>query len=90
MKKILFIALLLFFILYNIDTNAQIKYPLARTEPFDTIIYGKKISDPYFWMSRKENEKEMLDFSRAQGKLTRSILDSIPGTETLMHPKKKY
>ncbi|HMU46337.1 MAG TPA: hypothetical protein PKC72_08220 [Chitinophagaceae bacterium] len=68
----------------NLLALAQFNYPVARTEPFDTLIYGKKISDPYFWMSRKANEKEMLDFSKAQVTLTKSLLDSIPGTETLM------
>jgi len=62
---------------------AQIKYPTTRTEPFDTTIYKKKISDPYFWMSRKANEAEMKSWVGAQGKLTQSILDSIPGGETL-------
>jgi len=63
---------------------AQLIYPVARTETFDTLIYGKKISDEYFWMSRKEHEKEMLDFSKQQGKLTQTILDSLPGTEILL------
>lgn len=78
-------VILLLFIFCVIAVNAQLKYPVARTEPFDTVIYGKKISDPYFWMSRKANEKEMLDFSKAQANLTLSILDSIPGTEILMN-----
>ncbi len=79
------LVLLLLFIFCIINTYAQIKYPIARTEPFDTVIYGKKISDSYFWMSRKANEKEMLAFSRAEGELTHSVLDSIPGTEILMN-----
>ncbi len=69
---------------YNLSVLAQFNYPVARTEDFDTLIYGKKISDPYFWMSRKNNEKEMLDFSKAEVTLTRTLLDSVPGTETLM------
>ena len=64
---------------------AQFKYPIARKEKFDTTIYGKKISDEYFWMSRTANEKEMLDFSRQQGQLTQTILDSIPGTEAIQN-----
>ena len=63
---------------------AQFNYPVARTEVFDTLIYGKKINDSYFWMSRKVNEKEMLDFSKAEVQLTLSILDSIPGTKILL------
>jgi prolyl oligopeptidase len=63
--------------------NAQLKYPVARTEPFDTVIYGKKISDKYFWMSRKSNELEVREFSQQQGKLAQSILDSIQGNAAI-------
>jgi len=62
---------------------AQLKYPVARKEHFDTTIYGAKITDDYFWMSRAANEKEMMDFGRQQVKLTQHILDSIPGTEMI-------
>jgi len=64
-------------------SNAQFKYPIARTESFDTVIYGKKISDDYFWMSRKSNEQEVKEFSRQQGKLAQSILDSVPGSSMI-------
>lgn len=63
--------------------HAQLKYPVARTEPFDTVIYGKKISDHYFWMSRDHNEKEVTAFCRQQGKLAQTILDSIPGSNII-------
>ncbi|HPH86801.1 MAG TPA: prolyl oligopeptidase family serine peptidase, partial [Ferruginibacter sp.] len=46
---------------------------------FDTTIYGKKLGDDYFWMSRSYHAKEVMEFSRQQGKLAHSILDSIPG-----------
>ena len=58
-------------------SNARIKYPVAGKEDFDTVIYGRKSNDDYFWMSRKE--KEVTEFSRQQGKLEQTILDSIPG-----------
>ena len=63
---------------------AQFNYPVARTVPFDTLIYRTKLIDEYAWMSRPENEKEMLEFARLQGELTKSILDSITGTEILI------
>lgn len=59
--------------------NAQFKYPVARKEAFDSLMHGNKLTDDYFWMSRKDNEKEVTEFSRQQGKLTQTILDSIPG-----------
>ena len=84
MTKFLRLYLLTLLNTVTLSCFAQFRYPVARTESFDTLIYGKKISDPYFWMSRKANEKEMLDFSKAEVKLALSILDSIPGTETLL------
>jgi len=67
-------------LLSSFISNAQFKYPAARKETFDTTIYGRKLSDDYFWMSRKYNEKEVTAFSRQQGKLAQSILDSIGGS----------
>lgn len=70
--------------LFSLFSFAQIDYPVARTQPFDTVIYGQQLSDPYFWMSRKANEAEMLDFCKAEVDITLDILDSIPGTEILL------
>jgi prolyl oligopeptidase len=67
------------FILLSTCAYAQIKYPVAKKEAFDTVIYAKKISDDYFWMSRKSNEREVAEFSRQQTKLAQTLLDSIPG-----------
>jgi protease II len=63
---------------------AQFNYPVARAVSFDTLIYQTKLSDEYAWMSRPENENEMLEFARLQGQLTESILDSITGTEIII------
>jgi len=64
-------------------SNAQVKYPSARKEAFDTTIYDRKLSDPYFWMSRKANEKEVTEFSQQQSQFTQSIFDSIPGNDII-------
>ena len=82
--KLRLTILLLFFLGYSIS-QAQYKYPIARTEPFDTVIYDQKISDEYFWMSKKANEQEMLEFARQQSNLTQSYLDSLPGTDAIMN-----
>lgn len=66
MNKILQPLLIFYMSMVHTSTFAQITYPVARTEPFDTVIYGKKISDEYFWMSRQKHEKEMLDFCSQQ------------------------
>lgn len=81
MKKVYLLLLLGYSI--GCSTKPEFNYPTTRTEPFDTTIFDVKISDPYFWMSRKANEKEMRDWVNAQGKLTQSILDSIPSGDKL-------
>lgn len=77
-------SLILVLALLSMEIRAQINYPTTRTEPFDTLIYNKKLSDPFFWMSRKANEQEMKRWVSEQGKLTQSVLDSIPGTDVLV------
>ena len=80
-NRVIFLYLL--FGVFNQTLYAQFKYPAARKESFDTLIYQKKLSDDYSWMSRPENEKEMLGFAKSQGKFTEDILDSITGTELI-------
>jgi prolyl oligopeptidase len=82
MKKNLLIAVITLFT-QACSVKTEFNYPNTRTEPFDTTIYERKISDPYFWMERKANEKEMKAWVSEQGKLTQSILDSIPNGEKL-------
>jgi len=81
MPSILFGILISF--LFCIPAKSQFAYPTVRKLPFDTILFHQKISDEYYWMSRKENETEMLEFSKKQGKLTQQVLDSVTGTEIL-------
>jgi prolyl oligopeptidase len=65
------------------SVKQEFNYPVTRTEPFDTTIFERKISDPYFWMERKANQPELKEWINAQGKLTQSILDSIPNGDKL-------
>lgn len=78
-----FLIILNLIICSNLCAVAQFKYPVARKEKFDTSIYDKKITDDYFWMSRLENKKEMLEFSKQQGQLTQTIFDSLPGSDAI-------
>ena len=82
-----FYKFLLATILLNISlaesSSAQFNYPVTKMEAFDTVIYKRKLTDNYAWLSRPENEKEMLNWSRHQGEFTNNLLDSIPGTEKL-------
>ncbi len=81
MKVVNFFPLIL--LLIGCSGKPEFNYPVTRTESFDTTIFDRKISDPYFWMSDKANEKEMKEWVNAQGKLTQSILDSIPNGDKL-------
>ncbi len=88
MKKYFIVIQLLLLVGCNPLTNEDpghnsFDYPAARKEPFDTTIFDITLSDDYFWMSRKENEKEMIDFSRQQGQLAQQVLDTLPGTGVL-------
>ncbi len=81
MNKIILLVLWIALTLTKI--YSQFNYPVARKEAFDTIVFNIKISDNYFWMSRKEYEMEMRNFSRQQGNLALQVLDSITGIEAL-------
>lgn len=68
---------------------AELKYPVARKEAFDTVIYNKKLSNEYGWMSMPRYKKEMEEYRRQQGKLTEAILNSITGTDIITAKGKK-
>ena len=47
-------VLMSFYILNCFDSFGQIKYPVARKEVFDTVIYNKKLSDEYARLQNKQ------------------------------------
>jgi prolyl oligopeptidase len=66
------------------ERSSMYDYPQARQEPFDTIVHGIKLSDPWFWMSREVNQDEVIAFSMAQDSLFQMLMDRIPGDSLLM------
>lgn len=49
MRKYSFsLCLLSFTVICNQAMQGQIKYPIARKEPFDTVIFKQKVSDEYY------------------------------------------
>ena len=48
-----FVALAVISQIEGQELNNRFNYPEARTEAFDTTIFNIKISDPFYWMSRK-------------------------------------
>jgi len=55
-----FLLLILFTLINTSSAQSVFSYPITRTEAFDTVIYNKKLCDNYAWISRSENEVEML------------------------------
>ena len=51
--------------------------PLAPVRPVTDEYFGTKITDPYRWM--ESMDAETVEWMKAQGRYTRSVLDSIPG-----------
>ncbi|MCG7859794.1 hypothetical protein MD537_22640, partial [Flavihumibacter sediminis] len=50
---------------------------------FDTTVMGIRISDPYFWMERKDREAEMMQFCKLQGEFADAALNKVPGLSLL-------
>ncbi len=88
MTKKTFITLFSFLTLAFLNVSNSIaqntySYPAAKTEAFDTLIYQQKLSDNYAWMSRPENEKELLNWAKAETNFTNEVLDSLNGNDTI-------
>ncbi|GAB2677364.1 prolyl oligopeptidase family serine peptidase [Flavihumibacter cheonanensis] len=75
--------LLLLVLLPFYRLTAQLVYPKAKTEKFDTTVMGIRISDPYFWMERKDREAEMMQFCKLQGEFADAALNKVPGLSLL-------
>ncbi len=80
-----FSVLVLSFCTMGNPSRAQsvLSYPSTRSEAFDTVIYNKKLSDNYAWLSRPENNMEMLAWAKNQGIFTNNVLDSIGGDDII-------
>lgn len=76
--------LILLFGFFSVQSWAQIKYPPTRIDPFDTVIYHTKLSDPYAWLSQKKHETEMLTWAHSQDEFSKNMLDQITGDEIIL------
>ncbi|KIC96207.1 prolyl oligopeptidase family serine peptidase [Flavihumibacter solisilvae] len=83
MKYISLLAAVVFYL--SNPGFTQLKYPQVAKVPFDTVIQGTRLSDSYFWLSRNENKPALQEYSKQQGTLALSLLDSIPGMEQLQN-----
>jgi prolyl oligopeptidase len=61
---------------------ARITYPNARAVDQVDDYFGTKVSDPYRWMEDVD-APEVKEWIEEENKLTRSVLDSVPGREQM-------
>jgi hypothetical protein len=59
------------------EISAQLSYPAIRTEAFDTVIYGVRLHDDFFWMERTASSAEVSRAAQEQTQFTRSILNEL-------------
>lgn len=52
-------------------------YPTARRDPVAEVLHGREVADPYRWLEDLR-DPETLPWVRAQGRLTREVLDASP------------
>ncbi len=78
MKKIFF----LFLLCKSIQAGAQ--PPATEQKPVTDIYFGKTVTDNYRWLENM-NDKAVQDWFKAQSDYTNSLLDKIPGRDSLFH-----
>ena len=69
--------------------NAQYHYPATRQIPVTDIYFGKSVIDNYRWLEDMDN-KQVQDWFKAQHNFTDSLLDRIPGRDSLFNEFNKY
>jgi prolyl oligopeptidase len=62
--------------------TTRLAYPIARTVDQVDDYFGTKVSDPYRWMEDVD-APEVKEWIEEENKLTRSVLDSVPGREQM-------
>lgn len=65
------------------EISAQLSYPAIRTEAFDTVIYGVRLHDDFFWMERTASSAEVSRAAQEQTQFTRSILNELDTADQL-------
>ncbi len=80
MRRIFFVFL--FFSTVMIS-HAQLAYPPTRTVDSSDTYWGKTIKDPYRWLENIKS-KEVEDWFKAQALLSDSLLNRIPGRDSLV------
>jgi len=66
----------------TLSSSDAITYPKARTVDQTDDYFGTKVSDPYRWMEDVDSP-EVQEWIEQENRLTRSVLDSVPGREAM-------
>src|SRR5690554_164361 len=88
--KTIFLLLVLLFVWGVVPSRSYAQgydYPPAKKMNVIDTYFGKEVVDPYRWMEDLE-DKELLDWLRAQEELTSSVLKGINGRELLVQDLK--
>ncbi len=62
---------------------AELRVPETETRMIVDTLFGRPIQDPYRWLEDGDNA-EVIEWTRAQNEYTRTILEAIPGRDTLL------
>ena len=81
--KTTLICLLTILMVLSTTGKTQEKPPLIQAKPVEDEYFGKKISDPYRNMEDLQNP-EVMRWIKAQSEYSRSVLNSIPGRQSLI------
>ncbi len=81
--KTMLICLLTILMVLSTIGKTQEKPPLIQAKPVEDTYFGKKISDPYRYMENLQ-DPEVMQWIKAQSEYSRSVLNSIPGRQSLI------
>jgi prolyl oligopeptidase len=87
-KTILFCIAIISMVQCATDSIRE-KPPLAQVKPVEDEYFGKKISDPYRYMEDLQ-DPEVKQWFKAQADYSRSVLNSIPGRQSLLNKMREF
>ena len=69
-------------------TAQTYKYPATKTVEVSDTYFGKELKDPYRWLEEIKND-EVVKWFHDEADFTNSVLNNIPGKQTLFDELKK-
>ena len=79
---------ILLIISFTATCQAQYNYPVTKQIPVTDTYFGKTVTDNYRWLENM-NDPEVQAWFKAQHDYTNSLLDKIPGRDSLFNEFKK-